>query len=95
MNPLPPTHAPLQEHWAFYEENGFDELEDLETDDNDDDETYDRKGRKRPNRKPKVRLLTLVIEGQRALVIYMTHRSLTLFPLQLYVNDQMEMMTLV
>ena len=47
----------LQEPWTYYEDNGFDELEEeIETDDNDDDETYDRKGRKRrpTSRKNKV-----------------------------------------
>ena len=47
----------MKDPWPYYEDNGFDELEeDIETDENEDDETYDRKGRKRktPAKKSKV-----------------------------------------
>ncbi|XP_018015338.1 zinc finger protein ubi-d4 B [Hyalella azteca] len=45
---LEPELLQEKDPWTYYEDTGFEELEeDIETDDNDDDETYDRKGRKR------------------------------------------------
>lgn len=49
----------LKEPWTYYEENAFEEDidEDFESEEDLDDETYNRKGtkkRKTPGRKPKV-----------------------------------------